>query len=82
IASKKEVFIKMVICESTTREDLTEGLKLIHDVNKSLVLVLQPDSCEKSRPKHDKLELFKVIAKDNHITACVIPQIHKKIGMK
>ncbi len=82
IANKKEVFLKMVICESTMAGDLLEGLKLIQEVNKSLVLVLQPDSCEKSKPANAKLELFKDMAKESHVTACVIPQIHKKIGMK
>jgi len=82
VATKKETFLKAVICETTTEEDVLEGLKLIQEVNKSLVLVLQPNSCEESKSLQEKLELFKDIATANHITACIIPQLHKKIGVK
>ena len=82
VASKKEAFLKMVICRSTNAEDLREGLMLIKEVNKSLILVLQPNTYEDSEPMREKLELFKDIARDNHITACIIPQLHKKIGIK
>ncbi len=82
IASKKEVFLKMVICRSTDEEDIREGLKLIKEVNKALILVLQPNSYEEAEPMLEKLEFFKDIAKDNDITACIIPQLHKKIGLK
>lgn len=82
VASKKEVFLKMVICQSTNEEDLREGLRLIGEVNKGLILVLQPNSYEDSKAMQEKLELFKNIARENHITACIIPQLHKKIGIK
>jgi len=82
VASKKEAFLKMVICHSTNQEDMKEGLRLIKEVNKALILVLQPNSYEESGSMWEKLELFKDIAKDNHITACIIPQLHKKIGIK
>jgi len=82
VASKKEAFLKMVICYSTNEEDLREGLRLIHEVNKFLILILQPNSYEDSQTMREKLELFKDIARDNHITACIIPQLHKKIGIK
>ncbi|MDP2938014.1 MAG: 7-carboxy-7-deazaguanine synthase QueE [Candidatus Omnitrophota bacterium] len=82
VASKKETFLKMVICQDTNEEDLKEGLRLIKEVNKFLILVLQPNSYEEYEPMIEKLERFKDIARDNHITACVIPQLHKKIGLK
>jgi len=82
VATKKETFLKAVICESTTEEDMAEGLKLIQEINKSLVLVLQPNSCEESGLLQKKLELFKDIATNKHITTCIIPQLHKKIGIK
>lgn len=82
IASKKEVFLKMVICNDTNEGDLREGLKLIKEINKFLILILQPNSYEESIAMQEKLELFKEIARDNHITACIIPQLHKKIGVK
>lgn len=82
IASQKEAFIKMVICKDTTEEDFIDGLKSIKEANKSLILVLQPNSYEDSPGMADKLEHFKELARDNHITTCTIPQLHKKIGVK
>ncbi len=82
VAARKETFLKMVICKDTNEEDLREGLKLIEEVSKSLVLVLQPDSYEESGALEEKLGLFKDIARDGRITACIIPQLHKKIGVK
>lgn len=82
IASKKEAFVKMVICQETTEEDLREGLKLIKDVNRSLILVLQPNSEEDSKLLEKKLELFKSICEEGRITTCIIPQLHKRIGIK
>ena len=82
VAAKKETFLKMVICSSTTEEDFMEGLNLIKEANKSLILVLQPNSYEDSKVMQEKMESFKEIAKCVHITTCIIPQLHKKIGIK
>jgi len=81
IASQKRVFLKAVICQSTKAEDLREMLNLIKEVDKSAILVLQPNSYEKQALK-EKLEDFKKICLSENITACVIPQIHKLIGVK
>jgi len=82
IANKKETFLKAVICISTSEEDIAECLRLIQEVSRSLVLVLQPNSYEESGLLQEKLDPFKDIASDNHVTACVIPQLHKKIWVK
>jgi len=82
IASRKEVFIKAVICEDTKPEDLKEAINLIKDVNKSTILVLQPNSQEDDLKTREKCELFKVICQENNITSCIIPQMHKAVGVK
>jgi organic radical activating enzyme len=82
IASQKETFVKMVICNSTDEQDIKESLKLINEVDKFLILVLQPNSFEDYAQMRDKLEHFKEIAMHHEITACVIQQLHKKIGLK
>lgn len=82
IASKKEVFIKAVICSSTTEEDLEEALNSLDNSNSSSILVLQPDSNEGLRALEEKLERFKGFCRGRKITACVIPQIHKMIGAR
>jgi len=82
VASKKEVFLKVVICQSTKEEDLIEALGLIKEVNKSVILVLQPNSFEDYNQMREKLETFRYICEKADVTACVIPQVHKIAGVK
>lgn len=82
IASRKEVFIKTVICQSTTEEDLREVLALIEEVSKATILVLQPNSYEDNDALKEKLSSFKDICIKNRVTACAIPQMHKIVGVE
>ena len=82
IASKKEVFLKTIICVSTKEEDLSQALAVIEEVNKSAILVLQPNSCENQEELVVKMERFKEICREKKITACVIPQMHKIMGIR
>jgi len=82
IASRKEVFLKSVICEATNEDDLKEALTLIREVNRSAVLVLQPNSRQENQALAEKIERFKEIALTYNITTCVIPQLHKAIGIE
>ncbi len=82
IASRREVFIKAVISEHTHEGDLLDGLKLIRDVLRSAILVLQPDSTVESELINGKLDNFKEICRKEKITACVIPQVHKSAGVR
>lgn len=82
IASKKEVFVKAVICESTSGEDLNKALDLIKEVKRDAVLVLQPN-CRESGPQlQQKVEHFKKISEENGVAAQIIPQMHKDWGVK
>jgi 7-carboxy-7-deazaguanine synthase len=82
IASRKEVFLKAVVCASTTEEDLAEGMRLIKEVNPAAILVLQPNSYEDPDSLGVKLESFKEACDRQEIICCVIPQIHKILGVK
>ena len=82
VACRKEVFLKTIICSSTKEEDLREAINLIKDLNRSLVLVLQPNSYDNPIIIKEKLENFKGICLENNITVCVIPQIHKIVGIR
>lgn len=81
-AASCETFLKMVVCQSTQEQDIEEALRLIKEVNKFLILVLQPDSNEDDAQMKAKLERFQDICKDNHIVSCIIPQMHKKLGLR
>ncbi|MCM8796028.1 MAG: 7-carboxy-7-deazaguanine synthase QueE [Candidatus Omnitrophica bacterium] len=82
VAQRKEVFLKAVICHSTEDVDLFEAIDLIKEVNSATVLVLQPDNQERGRLLDKKLNRFKELCLKNGIAACVIPQMHKVIGLK
>jgi len=81
-ASKKQVFLKSVVCWSTSEEDFCASISLIREINRSAVLVLQPNSFEKYDNLKEKLARFKDISLDNNITTCVIPQMHKVMGVR
>ncbi|MBM3244894.1 MAG: 7-carboxy-7-deazaguanine synthase QueE [Candidatus Omnitrophica bacterium] len=81
VASRKQVFLKSVICRSTKVEDLEISLDLIKKINKAAILVLQPNYYEEDILT-DKLEKFKKICLNNQVAACVIPQMHKVVGVK
>jgi len=82
IASSKETFVKVVICDNTTVEDMRRAITLIRDINIGVVLVLQPNLQEFSLKLEDKLNWFRAIAEDSGITTCIIPQVHKLVGVR
>jgi len=82
VARRKEVFLKAIICQLTKEEDLKQALELIRGVSPGSVLILQPNSNEHPGLLDKKLSRFKEICVQERVTACVIPQIHKMIGIK
>jgi len=82
IASRKQVFLKSVVCESTGEDDLNAALNLIKECDKSAVLVLQPNSFEDGPVLSAKLHHFKQLCRKEHIAVCIIPQIHKILGVR
>jgi len=82
IASKREVFVKTVICSYTKEEDLIRALRLIRETAQEAVLVLQLNSNEDRVYLHDKLETFKNLCRKERVTYCAVEQIHKVIGVK
>ncbi|MBI4706366.1 MAG: 7-carboxy-7-deazaguanine synthase QueE [Candidatus Omnitrophica bacterium] len=82
VASKKEVFAKIVVCPQTKEEDLNKSLSIINSENKSAILVLQPNSLVAIDLLSEKLENFKNICRNEGVTAFVIPQIHKIAGVR
>ena len=82
IATKKEVFLKAIICQTTEQEDLREALAIIKEISPASVLVLQPNSYEHQTVLQEKLLNFKQIANQQGVTTCVIPQMHKIMGLR
>ena len=82
VARRKEVFLKAIICQGTNEEDLKQALELIKEINPVSILILQPNSNENHGALNEKLSRFKKICSQEKVTACVIPQIHKIVGVK
>ncbi len=82
IASAKELFVKIVICNSTLESELRETVSLIKEKNKYAVLVLQPNNSEDKGLLFEKLAHFKQICMEHDIITCIIPQMHKIINVR
>lgn len=81
-AQDKELFLKAVICQSTSERDITEMIHFLTALKVSLTLILQPNSfeyCETLAQKNDEIAER---CRKAHIITCVIPQMHKVIGVK
>jgi len=82
VASSKNAFLKAVVCEDTTQDDLKEAIDLIRQVDDNSILVLQPNSYEWNVDLEEKVSQFKRICLDEGIVTCVIHQMHKIIGVR
>lgn len=82
ISSSTEVFVKAVIGRSTVEDDIKQAIDVIAAVNPGVVLVLQPDSQVEFAALEKKIDCFKNICTRSNITTCVIPQVHKIVGVK
>lgn len=82
VARRKEVFLKAIICQGTEEDDLRQALELIKAISPGSILILQPNSNENQELLQEKLFKFKKICAQEKVTACVIPQIHKIVGVR
>jgi len=82
ISSIQDCFVKAIICLSTAEEDLAEAIKIIKEVDRSTVLVLQPNSCEPAEELLEKAKQFQKICSGQGVISCVIPQMHKVLGVR
>lgn len=86
IASRKKVFVKVVVTNGTRKNDIEQAMALIKLVNSRIPFVIQPATPvnETDRPvPTSRLREFADLSlksgiKDTH----VIPQIHKMIGVR
>jgi organic radical activating enzyme len=81
ISLAKNVFVKAVMGKKTGTDDLLKAIKIIKEIKPDLFFILQPQN-----PFEDvlenKLKFFQNICEDNKINAKIIPQLHKKLGIK
>ena len=82
VASRKEVFLKVVVCHTTEEKDLRLMLDLIKEINSALTLVLQPNSYDEDEHLRKKMDNFKEICSREGIIGCIIPQMHKILNLE
>jgi len=82
IAKVKDVFVKAVVGVHTSVEDFLKMLDLFKSLDYHGALVIQPNSRESGERLNEKLALFKKLCADYLIPSCVIPQLHKLIGVR
>lgn len=82
VASGKEIFLKIITCLSTTDEDIEEAVDLIKQSCRAITLVLQPNTYEKDLDLETKTEYFRFLCMRHNIPTCIIPQMHKQVGIR
>lgn len=82
IAKAKEVFVKAVVGANTSVNDFLKMLDLFKSLDYHGALVIQPNSLESAPGLDKKLTLFKKLCADYLIPSCIIPQLHKLIGVR
>lgn len=81
-AKKKDVFVKVVVSLATSQEEILRTIGLIRDSHSAAVLVLQPNSAEDQAAGRSKMEYFRGLCVSEGVAVCIIPQLHKLLGVK
>ena len=81
ITAKDKVFVKCVITDKTTEEEIIKSAKLIKTVSDKIQLILQP-SIDKYRPGIQDLYKFKIAASKILPEVYIMPQMHKIYKLK
>lgn len=82
IVSKKKVFIKIVISNSTELGDLKKAIDLVDSFNKDIPFVLQPNSFEINEKLMIKVRDFQRFCLNTLSDVRIIPQMHNELGFK
>lgn len=81
IANTKKSFVKTIINTTTMVQDIYKTIEIIKDAAKKTTLVLQPQSPFEIMVRA-KLEGFKQLCREEGLEVKVIPQIHKRLGLR
>ncbi len=81
IAQKTNLFVKIVIGRNLIFKDLDKAIELIKGVNFGLTLVLQPENPYEKEIEGKLLQARERCLRQS-ICATIIPQLHKKMGIK
>ncbi len=84
IARKKNCFVKIVITEDTKKEDVKKAIDIIEEIDKEILLILQPVWPMKGvKPvKNRTLFNYLFLAEERLANTRIMPQMHKVLGVK
>lgn len=82
IASKKDIFVKTVICRSTEFNDIKKAVRLLRSFSKNIPFILQPNFFEMDKQLMMKIMDFQRFCLRDLSKVRIIPQVHKIFGVK
>jgi organic radical activating enzyme len=82
IANRKNVFVKVVVTNTTKKEEIIKCARIINLINKSIPLVIQPVFHNFYSPNIQKLNEFKKICEKFLEKVYIVPQVHKILKIK
>ena len=82
VARAKEVFIKVIVTNSAKRQEFIAALEVLKETGYAGTVVLQPDSFAERESLGATLASFKELCARNSLSARVIPQMHKIMGVR
>lgn len=84
-AGKKDVFVKVVVTDQTSAEEIKKAAAMIRNIDRRIPLVLQPVTPAnriRARIAPEKLLSFRALASSVLSDVRVIPQVHKALGVR
>lgn len=82
VALRKKVFVKAVICRSTTFSDLKKAVELLNSFKEQVSFIIQPNSFEIDEELNDKIEYFFSFSGKYLSDVKIAGQLHKAMSWR
>lgn len=74
--SREKAFVKMVVCDNTTKDEVEKAIRLISGIDKKIILILQPAEGHHT-PDMQTVRKFQALAGEYLDHVSIIRQMHK-----
>lgn len=81
-AHKKDVFVKAVISSKTQKKDVLQTARLLKNIKKDILFILQPNTFDLHKGIVQKCDHFQRVCFKILPNACVLPQMHKFLKIR
>ena len=82
LAKEKDVFVKVVVCDSTEKKDIEKAIELLRKFDSNITFILQPNSFDLNGSVMKKIAKFQQFCLEHLEDIRVIPQLHKVLNVK